>query len=71
MSALIDNRVNKRIAQSVKELATVQVLSRYHDVVSCAILFNRKNERTYFQTGDIVRCVKTGKFVSLKEVYNG
>ena len=43
----------------------------YHDgQVNCRLIENRSSSRKFFVTGQIARCVKTGKFVSFRDVFN-
>lgn len=68
VNAIVANRL---INQSIKELATVQTVMQYHDgQVDCRLIENRRLGRKFFITGQIARCVKTGKFVSFRDVFN-
>lgn len=64
-------RANNVIVQSVKELAVARVVMSYHDgQVNCRVIENRRLNRKFFVTGQIARCIKTGKFVSFRDVFN-
>lgn len=64
-------RMNNAIVQSVKHLAVARVAMSYHDgQVNCRVIENSRLNRKFFVTGQIARCVKTGKFVSFRDVFN-
>lgn len=45
-------------------------LLQYHDgKVSCKVIHDGKSNKAYFVTGQIARDVKTGRFVSFKNVF--
>ena len=67
---MLKARINNLVNQSVKELAQIQVMVNYHDgQVNCRMVENRNNGKTYYVTGQIARCIKSGRFVSFKEIY--
>ena len=65
--------MNKRIQQVartiIKQRAAMHTCFVYHDGnVSCRMVQNSRTAKIYFMQGQLCRDVKTGRFVSIKEM---
>lgn len=65
----MNKRINQVVASHLKDKATAQTVLAYHDgLVNCRLIDNKKTGK-YFITGQIARCVVTGRFVPFSQVF--